>query len=576
MQPTEPRPFARRQPYFFYGILLICLSYLIAEYFFIPYGALSADEFVFARHIYEYTFHVPYRDFAPYKTVLGYYLLSLPFFFSHTLFGPLFYAKGEIALLNVGFIALTAYWSSRFFNQKAILLTLLAIIANQLFLVYATDLRVDMLTSWVSLAAALGVLQYRSWLGGCLVGMAFLISQKALWYVAALNGALALCALLPYSRYSFRFLIQFNVAAALPILLYISGYSAIASPRLVLYNLFYEAYIQAGIDWYMPIFWRCWQAILYHGPLLFLLWPLTFLILFKKPIKKPIEQSIFILTFSSIALLLFITYKQPFPYNAVFTVPAFFLLYADFISWLLTLPKYSAGKSLFFTLFITLGILYPFYTSWQTCRLLDGHYQQTMLKTVTHLLQPGEDYVAGIPFLYQQDQPIDGMKNLIGPAIDYLYSPTDKLRPLLLPSLYLSPTSPPKILAEFDKMSVKIIINNYRLLYLPPAIVNYIKNNYQHLYGSIYLYAPTIAPSQLTFYLKFTGSYRLQAKISVIIDGKRKQPGQIISLKKGDHTTHADENYRLVLIPDRDRSLPVFDSQYQQDKYFYMLKAIVV
>ncbi|MFZ2314592.1 MAG: hypothetical protein WAW86_02895 [Gammaproteobacteria bacterium] len=646
---------------FFYTLAAICSIYFLFEYYFIKYSALSTDEFVFARHILDYTRALPYRDFAPYKTILGYYLLSIPLFFSHGLFAPLFWIKTEITLINVICLGVASYWSLRFFDKRAILLAVLAIISNQLFLIYGSDLRVDMLTSWFCLFSALCILKDQFKLGGALLGIAFLISQKALWYVFAINGGLGLCWLLGLflnsplvipregagskkagpspnlldpapSRgttkfFNLRSLITFNLASALPLVLYVIIWSFVSDFSTVFYNLFYEAYIQAGIDWYVPLYLTCWQAVLAHGPLLFFIWPLTFISLFGKQDER-LPNRVFIISVASIALILFINYKQPFPYNFVFTIPAFFLLISEFITWIIQAPTahektwallrtkiligayslsiitlvyifslsplYYLIASLplisyayftrqlshqsflysFMSLFILTGIVYPLYGSVKTAMVVDGKYQQAMTQVTAELLSENGDYVSGIPFLYAKDQPIDGMKNLIGPAVDYLYEPTDKLQPLLLPSLYLTASSPDKILADFDRTPVKVVINNYRMLSLPPKISTYIKNNYQYFYGSIYLYAPLVTKNKLSIDIKFSGKYRVEGKekARILLDNKVVKVGKVVQLKQGAHLSETKTAYRLVLVPKLKEPL---DAQYTKDNWSRMIKAIV-
>lgn len=621
------------QSFFFLSIFVMSCAYLVFQYFYITTSALAADEFVFARHIYEYTWHIPYQDFAPYKTTLGYYLLSIPFFISHTLLGPIIAAKYEIALLNIAGLALTAWWSCKFFDKRAVLLCLAAIMANEIFLLYGTDLRVDMLTCWFCLFSGLALLQHRFSLSGILLGSAFLISQKALWYLIALNGGMLICLLaFTQSSYQWRSILTFNGAFAVVIALYVAAWSMISSPHIVLSNLFYEAYIQAGIDWYLSIYLICWQLVLQHGPLLFFLWPVTFIALFVKKVPDQVlERRIFIMISSSIALVLFVLYKQAFPYNFVFTLPALFLLYAEFLSFLyaqknkdtffaianqplfygicvyiiiLTLLMRAIEMHLiyytillmpialyflfqnrnaldklnfyvFICLFTITGIVYPLYLSTRIAINLNGNYQKTMLAVTSQLLANEGDYIGGIPYFYAKEQPVEGMKNLIGPALEYLEQPNDKLAPLLLPSLYLATTNQDNILAEFETQPVKVILNNWRMIQLPEKIAHYIENNYQHYYGSIYLYAPLITPDQLTFHLKFAGQYRLETKSAkkLRLDNKRVRAGQLLTLKSGDHTSSAHQSYRLVFIPSHtDLHL---DPQYQDDDYLRMLKAIL-
>lgn len=622
--------------YFFYSVLFISVCYIIFESRFIFYGALAPDEFVFARHIYEYTYHIPYRDFPPYKTILGYYLYTLPMFFSHSLLGPIYYIKNEIALINTGCILLATYWATRFFDRKAILLTTLAILLNGMFLIYSTDLRVDMLTSWACLFAILAVMDNRLRLGGVILSIGFLISQKAIWYFFAINGAMAICWLaLPLSSYRFRSIVTFNIAIALPIIIYIAFWSLIAGSNNVLSNMFYEAYIQAGINVYLQGYLICWQAVLIRGSLLFLLWPMVFLSLFEKnQDDKKNQQTIFLMICTSIALELFVDYKQPFPYNFVFTVPALFLLYNHFFTWILqqkdkahtssiqfnSLPfifttffyLYAVGAIIYFlvlppinfliiplaicllgylcffpqkqwmrklnltialTLFVIVAIVYPFYRSLLTVSELDGGYQRTMINVAASILQNDGDYVAGIPFFYQKDQPIEGMKNLIEPAANYLKKPDEETRKLLLPSLYLLTSTQDKVLSDFEKYPVKLILDNYRFEIIPDRIKKYIKNNYQQFYGSILLYAPRIKAGNTGFDLKFNANYRVKAWASLQIDGKRVTPGATLFLTKGHHHSLSEKSFRLALVPEN--TAPGLNPKYQTNVPYRMMKAII-
>lgn len=622
----------RKEPAFFlFSLVLISFAYFLFEYFFIPYSSLSADEFVFARHIYEYTFHLPYRDFPPYKTVLGYYLLSVPMYFSQGIFATLINIKAEIVFLNLIFIGIVSRIARRLFNFKAVLLTWLLVLSNQLFLIYSADLRVDMLTGWLCLLSILYVMQNRVILGGIFISIAFLVSQKAIWYLIALDGAMFFCWLsMTTSSYTLYRIFIFNMAALLPLVIYILFWSFVSSPSTVFYNLFYEAYIQAKINLYADIYLRCWGIVLSHGPLLFFLWPLTTLMLFEKP--KQISKQLFVIACAFISLMLFILYKQPFPYNFVFTVPAFFILYAQFIDWLLNPSLYFHSNkklwplivfyiflmailiylsaisaiyygiilltitilsylycvkhhkswqtlllNLIFAFFIILGVISPLFKSFQIAKLIDGSYQKTMLRLAAKILQEG-DYVSGIPYFYQKDQPIAGMKNLIEPALLYLYRPSKQMETLLLPSLYLDVSNTRQIAADFEKTPVKLIINNYRIRLLPIHLRDYIEQHYQHFYGSLYIYAPVIEKGTRTFDLKFDGMYEVvpelnaDCKAMLLLDDRIVGMNSVVRLKRGMHLSAGGCGYRLVFKPDVDGEF--LNPRYQKDNWLYMLKAI--
>ncbi len=562
---------------FFVCLSLIIGGYAIAEWQLIPRLMLAADEFVFARHIMDYTFHLPYRDFPPYKTILGYYLLSLPLYFSTTLWHSLLSIKAEIAFINFACLALISLASSRLFNKWAVLLAILAIIANQSFLIYGVDIRVDMLTSWAALFAILAVLANRVNLGGFLLGIAFLISQKALWYVMAIDGAMIIVYLAFASPlYSLRQIYRFNFYLILPILFYIITWSLIADFHTVIYNLFYEAYIQAKIDWYAPIYLICWESVLTAGPVLFLLWPFTLLSLLTDSADSDnCMQRLFIISLASIVLFLFMLYKQPFPYNFVYLIPAFFILYADFFSWgMRELNAYRIPLLLFIVFFLGTAVDYPLLATWLKSKLSDNRYQQTMVKVAENMLQNDDGYVAGIPFVYRKKQTIVGMKNLISPAVHYLSAPSAAIKPLLLASLYLTPTTTAEVIAAFNTTPVKLIINNYRIQALPPLLATYLNDHYQHYYGSLYLYAPRIAAGQQTIDVKWSGFYRVTTSNNnrIYLDGKRIKAA-VIRLQQGAHRSAATRGYRLQWLP------PVtakkLDESYQHDSWQKMVRMIL-
>lgn len=595
-------------------ITLLCLSYFILQWFLIPRTMITADEFVFARHLLDYTRYIPYRDFLPYKSALGHYLLAIPLFFSQSPISSLFYIKYEIAFINTICLGIAVYWSSLFFNVRVVFLAALAILANQLSLFYMADLRVDMLATWFGLFSALSILQHRFRLSGILIGISFLISQKALWYFVAINGSLFICCF-TLASFHWRHLFSFNAWAGIILAIYFIIWSCIASPSLVFTNLFYDAYLQAKITYYLPLYYHLWQNMLHQGPMLFLLWPLTLTPLLNKPLK---ETWLFSLSFAAITLILFINYKQPFPYNFVLATPALLLTYCVFLNWLtdksnkksfsllfssiysislfffiymLSLPFVNYvfclvpigmyflinqpiyRKTLlfiFYFTFTTAGVIYPFYTTLKRIPEFNGEYQQTMIKLTEELTKDHSDYIAGVPFLFNQEQPVAGLKNLISPQISFLFEADDSLKPLLLPSIYLAPVDIQSVIQALEKSPIKVIITNYRILALPPAIIHYLNDHYQHYYGSLYLYNLNVHRHQHQFSLKFDATYRLEAKPKVIvrIDGKKYYANQVLSLKQGIHQSNANANYRLALIPQLSMKL---DNRYEKDMWLHNL-----
>ena len=598
------------------GILAVCVCYLIFQMVYVPYGMLSRDELWFAHHIYHYIYALPYRDFPPYKTVLGYYLLSIPMYFSHSILAPLYYIKDEIAILNAIAFGGIALWASRWFQLRAIFYTLLIILSSQFFLIYSTDLRVDMLASWLCLISILCCLSQRFKCAGVLLALGFLVSQKVLWYCVATDGALGICYLLATERREIRrAFFQFNFAMLATLLVYVGIWSCFSSLAVVLHSVFYEAYTQSAISFYASAKGVYWQAILQAGPLLILLWPLTVLSLFdaRLPGNQQLKR-VFIVVYASVALMMMTLYQQLFPYNIVFFVPACFVLYAEFFSWLILLFKtetshpavslnarqlfwffslYVAGlisvmgifhlSPVYFTMIIVplvlwvvlaqplqwrtvprfilpagmvgalllTGVFNPLIRTSVYAYQLDGQYQKDMIRLTQALLQDQGEYVAGIPLLYNQDQTIAGLKNLIAPAIQYLHAPDPGLLPVLLPALDMTPRTVDQVLQDLQARPIKLMVDNDRIERLPPRLMRYFSTEFEHYWGGIYLYSPTILPHQHTYRLKFTAQYKVEAALMhpVMIDGKTILPGTTITLASGEHRSQSDLTYRLRLQP---------------------------
>lgn len=618
----------------FLGIALLCLAYLFFQFWYIPYAANGADEFWFAHHIYQYTKQLPYRDFLPYKTILGYYLLTPAFFLSHDVLAPLYYIKDELAIINTLCIASVAVWATRFFKPKALFLTLILLLSNHLFLIYSVDLRVDMLTSWLGLIAALFVLSKRPMLAGVALALGFLISQKALWFWFSLNIALgAQWILLTRDKQTFRSLLLINATTLFFIGVYISTWALFSNWHTVLQSVFFEGYTQSKIVWYSAIYYLSWQMTLANGPLLIFLWPITLVSLLIYPKNDNLSQRLFIFLYASCICILILTFQQPFPYQTVYLVPAFFLLFCDFFSWFENLLQqnqhtliYHASKrqlfwlTVFFTLIILsviimynlpagylltalipsclvilvfrqkipillplcvatiffTGIFYPLSRFSVIAYYLDATYQKSMIRLSHSLLASGGEFIAGIPFFYDQNQTILGLKNLIGPAIQYLHHPNSKLLPIMISSLYLEPRTSEQVIHDLQQTPVKLFINNYRIVSLPGTIRHYLYSNYLHYSGSIYIYAPTMTAGKQQFHLKFSGDYQLikLKATKILVDHHAIPLNNRIKLSSGLHTSLSDASYRLKLIPPNSPKL--FFPEENHDQWNLMLKAIVV
>jgi hypothetical protein len=326
--------------------------------------------------------------------------------------------------------------------------------------------------------------------------------------------------------------------------------------------------------------------------------------------KNRHSPRVFVTTYGLLAILVMMTYKQLFPYNIVFFVPAFFVLYAEFFTWLLrvfsgnndtpavtlsvrqlfwffslyiiyivgmvmnfNLPiayltialipaalwiRLTDRKSwhralpiaLVMTVFLT-GIFLPLVRMSVYTYALNGQYQRDMIILTNELLQGQEEYIAGVPLLYNKDQTVAGLKNLIAPAVQYLHTPEPALLPVLLPALDMEPRTVEQVLQDLHTKPIKLLVNNDRIANLPPRLLNYLRTEFQHYWGGIYLYSPTIQPGQHAFLLKFTARYKVEPveMQPVVIDGEERLPHAIITLASGQHHSEAGVLYRLRLLP---------------------------
>lgn len=622
---------SRQQQQFIIGASALCLLYLSFELFFNAYAMFSVDEFWFAHRIYQYKDGLPYRDFAPYKTVLGYYLLLMPLLASKSLISALVIVKNALALLNTLILLGSSLWLRRYFSGKAILTSLVLLISSEVVLSYSTNIRVDLLGYWFCFFSLLFLLENRYLTAGLLLGLGFITTQKSIWYLFASNCALAiqwLC--FQRNAKTLVNALGFNLVIGCVIASYIAFWAWMVDAHTVIASVFYEASAMYQLDWYASARKLFWSAITAHNPLLFLLWPLSLLsVVVTFAQDHNYQRRVFITAYAFTILCLLIPYKQVFPYYMQVTIPVFFILYIAFSDWLFAIFKpqpaltlllgknmlYAAlalyialvigtvvkfelpepyliicliplllgiylvnyaslqqqFSALFFNLIlismIFMGGVYPMVLFTTNMINLNSGYQKANINAINTLLQDGSDYLAGIEFIYNKTQPIAGMRHLMGPAINYLYQPSDKLRTVMLASLYADPNATvDTVIADLKLSSVKFYVNNYRMQALPDSIQHYLASEYTHWWGSIYLYAPEMAAGKKSLTLRFSGKYMLTSPnpATVSLNGKHYKTNDTLYLNKGHYRSQANTSYRLKLIPEDARLLT--DPAYANDE----------
>jgi len=493
-------------------------------------------------------------------------------------------------------------------------------------LTYSTNIRIDLLAYWFCLISVLLLFEKRVILAGIFLGLGFLTSQKVIWYIFASNGALIGCWIF-FSREwrTAREIILFNVFIVLTIAFYILIWGTLSSFDTVLRSVFYEAFLLYNVDVYAKYTLLYWWAILIHNPFLVLLWPLTFITLVVRPKEDTLfEKRVFTIIYAGAIMFCLLPYSQIFPYYMVVTVPAFFLLYAGFFSWLYQIfsednsihmkwiDRYGLCGLIFmyiaallFIIFyfslppiylmlafipillgifiikrinvltfilltvLWMGLIYPLSLSLVKLPGKNARYQKFTLQLTDLLLKEGGDYIAGVDLIYNKEQPIPVMRNLGLLPLEYLKHPSEKLAKAMLPSLSMAPPMTTlDVIQLLKKSDVKFFVNTYRLELLPQTIKTYLSLEYKHYWGSIYLYAPTIEQGKQTINIKFSGQYKVEGA-NPNIDGKLFFNDSVILLTKGNHFSESKQPYNLTFIPQN--ILLKLDPKYKSDDVYKVI-----
>jgi hypothetical protein len=596
----------------FLGIIGVCLAYILIECCLIHYAAVSMDDFWLTDHNREYLWHIPYRDFAPYKTVLGYYLLSPPLWIWLHGLHALISIKIWLMCLNAVSLCAITWWARSIFSTRALFFTLILIIFNPIFLYYSSEVRVDILAYWVALWSVLLCIRERYVWAGIGMGIAFLICQKVLWHMIAMDLGLLAIAFQRRDTIVLKIwnIILFNLLFVFILMVYIGFWSFLSNLDIVLRSIWQDAYIVASTDWYLSKRSYFWHMILTMNPGWTLLWLMGLLGIWS--FSKPSPMQIFITVYSLVIFAFIVTYTQPFAYYMFAVLPVIFVVYSYLFTWI-----YSNQSTITFNKKVMLGggaiyfmlILWAYYAygipdyylmililpmlfwmvgrdsipngmyyirygmTWMIglvgvitsmlifCAYLpdiDGRYQRATIRLAEALVEPGDTYIAGVPLLSQTPQSILGLQHLVGPSVGYLRHPTYKLyRIMNLKALYFSPATVSDMIDALNEAPVKFYIDNNRFHWLPKALHDYLHTRYRHFWGSIYLYAPYISKGHQQVHIKFSGQYALNAKSGVYLkritgwEGPSQAPQSdgTLYLTKGMYESDASEDFRLVFIP---------------------------
>jgi hypothetical protein len=505
--------------------------YLAIELAYVIRAPRVMDEFVNAFIVRQLETKLPYRDYAPPKTVLAYYI-ELPPLLLRDGWQAMTAVKVELALLNVLLLAAAAAVLSRRLRPHAVLASMALLVVMTNYLERSAELRADPIAALLGLASLLCLISRRPLLAGIAAAASFLATQKAIYFVAAAAVALVALFLRDRSRKRIRDLLLFAIGSAGTLALYIASWSAVSSPRRVIASIFFDASVSsiALADFY-DIRWKYWSQTLVRNPFFYALAIAGLVMAIRRWLTREPDDVIDVIApYAFTITLLCVWHKQPWPYFFVFLVPTLFVLNAATIDDLLARSRPRVVLA-FATAFALFGLLLPL-SRIPHALARDSGFQHAMFDAGEQLLGPGETYVDGISILYRHEQALPMFAWLDAMALQHLREMRESELRALAGGL---PNRPPKLL-----------IWNDRIAGLPPGLLSYFATQFRPVYGNLFLYAPIVAGSQ--FVVHFDGGYRVEGA-EAAIDGVAVKAGAVLQLKRGVHSLVAEQPLRLRLLP---------------------------
>jgi hypothetical protein len=511
----------------FHSILAaLCLFYLALQAIYVTRLPLVMDEFAGMVTVLDHRSGIPYRDFIPYKTVLGYYIQTLPTFLTDDTWTRLIATKLFLAALNTIAIFWIAGRLATLLRPSAVIIATLMLVCMSTFLERSSELRVDMLTSIGGLAGLIWLLERRLVAAGIATGVALLISQKAAFFCLA--GAAALTAEWALSREritAIREGLLFAIGILVPLALYLTAFSLLAGPEKVFNQVFAGPSPIAFSEAYDIRHY--WTQTVSRNPLF---WGLTFLsiILLLRHFEQRLVRMVCV--YGTVILLLAIWYKQPWPYFFVIIIPTCYVLLAVFFAN--TTFRDIRQRNAAAVALLILGVAYPLSRIDDNLNR-DNGFQRHSIEIAEALLAEDETYFAGIELIPTRRHVPSSLKWLDVRRVAALRAQSD----------YDS------LIGEMRESGLKLVIFNYRVIKLPEPLLTYIRSNYKRLVGAVMIYAPTIPAGAAQTEILMPGTYRILASANsqIVIDGNSVAAGDAITLDLGPHHFDANEKFRLQL-----------------------------
>jgi hypothetical protein len=510
----------------------LSLLYLVVQLIYVSRLPLVMDEYDGAQEAWQLLDVTPYRDFRPYKTVLGYYLQLPPLLLTGDVWTGLMLSKAWLAVINTAAIFAATVALASLFSPLAALTGQLLLISVTTFLERSSEIRVDMLTAWLGLASLLLLLNRRWLMAGVGGGLSFLISQKGVYYVLAANAAAGAFWLFEArDRRTFRELIVMNAGTASVIAAYILLWGIASTPWAV----FSATFLSHGDIVFANMYSleEHWTRTLGRNP--FYYWGalagIATLIVLRWRGRAGATHAM-TAVYAGVIFGLCRWHKQPWPYFFVILIPTLMVVHVAVVEILARRRKWRPVAA---AVILLLGVAFPL---WYMPGILerDNGYQRHVIRLASSMLSEGETYVAGNDLIYNRHQAHPALRRLSAPRLAALQDwPRDRLDTMI---------------AELEAARPKFVIDEYRMRGLPKPLRAYLATRFAPLWSSVHGYAPLVDPGQADFDVWFDGDYTVEpAAGEAVIDGRTIPAGTTTTLTRGKHRNDSTTPVRLQFKP---------------------------
>ena len=510
----------------------LSLLYLLIQAVYLWRLPLVMDEFDGANEAYQLLDLTPYKDYRPYKTVLGYYLQLPPLLLTSDPWTGLMLSKIWLALINAAAIFASTLALASIFSPPAALIGQLLLISVTTFLERSSEIRVDMLTAWFGLGSFLLLLR-RQWLvAGAVAGASFLVSQKGIYYIVAANAAGSIFWLFESrDRRAFRDLIAMNLAAVSIIAVYIAFWGMFSAPSSVFSaiflshgNIVFTAMYDLEQHWVRtlarnPLFY--WGAIAGIVALVVARWR-----------GRVGGTHLMTAVYAAVLFLLCRWHKQPWPYFFVLLIPTLMVVHVAIAEVVWRHPRWRtiAGAAV-----VLLGVAWPL-TYMPGIVERDHAYQREVVQLSRAMLDQNDTYLAGNDLIYDRHQAHVALRRLSAHQIEAMQ--------LWPPERFAA------LIADLERVRPKLVVDDTRMRRLPAPLRTYLASRFDRLSLSVNGYAPAVGPSEQQFELWFDGEYRVEPAVGdAVIDGVRIASGSVLKLQRGGHRNNSASEVRLRLLP---------------------------